>query len=184
MEPLFKDPSGENPLGKVVGLYTDPRDAQAAARKVRALPGMDASQLRLLGPHDAESAHHGVLGSGLQPAQRSLLQTLWQAPIALGVAGASVGALLFWRFMRSELPLVIDSPWPSALVLIVLGGVFGLLLGSAVSLPADQVQLIDSVHSALAQGGWALVLHPSSTEQASAVKDFLLASGAQVLTTP
>lgn len=184
MEPLLKDLSGENSVSKVIGLYTDPRDAQAAARKVLALPGMDSNQVRLLGPEDAENAHHGILGRGLKPAQRSLVQTIAHTPVALGVAGASLGALLFWRFMRNEWPLVTGSPWLAALALVMCGGIFGLLLGSALSLPADHVQLIDSVHSALANGGWALVLHPSSTEQTNAVKDFLLASGAQVLSTP
>lgn len=169
---------------QVIGVYTDQRDAQVAADKALAWPGLSASQVHLLAPQEADSALCAVLGTPIPPEQDGLSHPFLSSRAVAGLAGAIAGLVLFLWLMNSGHALVVRSPWLAALALIALGGAFGLLLGRAMSLRADHLQRIARVRSALADNCWVLVLHPSSAEQVLALKDFLTASGAQILHTP
>lgn len=175
---------GEKSLTKVVGLYADAQHAQAAAAKAQYLYGIAPGQVRLLGPQDAKNTHRNLFDCSMEPEQRSIFKTLFQAHGVTALAGAMGGLLLFFWLMDSGQPMVLSSPWLAAMALIGFGIIFGLLLGGLIALRPDHIQLITTVRSALAHNRWALVLHPSNAEQTRTAKDFLAATGAEVLSTP
>ena len=183
MEYLRKGLFGEKSLTKVVGLYPDAQRAQAAAAKVHHLHGMAPGQVRLLGPKDAKDTHRNLFDDTLEPEQRSTFSTIFKAHAVTGLVGGIAGLLLFFWLMDSAQPLVVSSPLWAAIALVGFGITFGLLLGGLIALRPDHIQLITTVRSALVHNRWALVLHPTTVEQTRAAKDFLAASGAEVLST-
>lgn len=183
MEYLLKGLFGEKSITKVVGLYSDAGDAQAAATKALALPGMVAQQVRLLGPKDARMSRRDLFGRSLEPEQRGIFRTIFQAHAVTGLAGALLGLLLYAWLYRSGQPMLLSSPVQAFIAIVGFATTFGLLLGGLIALRPDHIKLINSVRSALAQNRWALILHPTDAQQTQAAKDLLAASGAQVLST-
>lgn len=183
MEYLLKGLFGEKSLTKVVGLYPDAQLAQAAAAKAQHLCGMVPGQVRLLGPQDAKNTHRNLFGRTMEPEQRGIFKTIFQAHAVTGLVGGIAGLLLFFWLMESGQPMVVSSPLLAAIALLGFGITFGLLLGGLIALRPDHIQLITAVRSALRHNRWALVLHPTNAQQTRAAKDFLAASGAEILST-
>jgi len=183
MEYLLKGMFGEKSITKVVGLYPDAQRAQAAAAKARHLPGLTAGQVRLLGPQDARNARRDIFGTQLEPEQRGIFRTLLQTHAVTGLSGAVLGGLLYLWLLRSGQPMVASSPGLALLAIVGFATTFGLLLGGLIALRPDHIRLITAVRSALAGNRWAVVLHPTDAVQTQAAKDFLGASGAEVLST-
>lgn len=183
MEYLLKGLFGEKSLTKVVGLYPDAQLAQAAAAKAQHLCGMVPGQVRLLGPQDAKNTHRNLFGRTMEPEQRGIFKTIFQAHAVTGLVGGIAGLLLFFWLMESGQPMVVSSPLLAAIALLGFGITFGLLLGGLIALRPDHIQLITAVRSALSHNRWALVLHPTNAQQTRAAKDFLAASGAEILST-
>ncbi|NMM75492.1 hypothetical protein [Acidovorax sp. SRB_24] len=180
---LKKGLFGEQSVTKVVGLYSNQSDAQAAAARARALPGMAPGQVRLLGPQDAKVSHRNFFGRSLEPEQRGIFKTIFRAHAVTGVAGGVLGLLLFLWLYRSGQPMIASSPLLAFIAIVGFAITFGLLLGGLIALRPDHVQLITSVRSALASGRWALVLHPTDADQTQAAKDLLTATSAETLST-
>lgn len=184
MDPFLQSVLSSASPFRVIGVYTDERDAQVAAHKALAWPGLSASQVHLLAPQEGGGTARAVWGPALAPGQNALSHPFLSSRAVAGLAGAIAGLVLFLWLMNGAHALVVRHPWLAALALIALGGAFGLLLGRAMALRADQIQRITRVCSALADQRWVLVLHPGSAEQVRALADFLTASGAQLLETP
>ncbi|WP_027995660.1 hypothetical protein [Simplicispira psychrophila] len=183
MEYFLQGLLGEKSLTKVVGLYPNAQHAQAAAAKAHHLHGIAPAQVRLLGPKDAKNTQRDLFGHHMQPAQHGIVKTLFQAHAGATLAGGIGGLLLFFWLLNSGQPMVIGSPWLAAMALLGFGIAFGLLLGGLRALRPDHIKLITTVRSALANNRWALVLHPLNAEQTRTAKDFLVASGAEMLST-
>lgn len=183
MEHLFKGLFGEKSLTKVVGLYRNAADAAVAADKAQRLPGMTASQIRILGPKDARNSRRELFGRSLEPEQQGILKTILRAHLVTGIVGAALGLLLYAWLLKSGQPMVVSTPWLAFLAIVGFSTTFGLLLGGLISLRPDHVKLITDVRSALSDNQWALILHPTNAEQATAARDLLAASGAEVLNT-
>ncbi len=183
MEHTLKGMFGEQSVTKVVGLYNNQSEAEAAAQKAQSLPGMRAGQVRLLGPQDAKVSHREFFGSTLEPEQRGIFRTIFKTHAITGLAGAVLGVLLFaWLYSRGQ-PMITSSPLLAFIAIVGFATTFGLLLGGLLTLRPDHIKLITAVRSALAGNRWALVLHPVSEAQVQAAKNLLTSSGAETLST-
>ncbi len=180
---LKKGLFGEQSVTKVVGLYSDPDNARAAAARAQSLPGMAPGQVRLLGPEDAKVSHRDFFGRSLEPEQHGIFQTIFRAHAVTGVAGGVLGLLLFAWLYRSGQPMITSSPLLALIAIVGFATTFGLMFGGLIALRPDHVKLITSVRSALARGRWALVLHPTNADQTQAAKDLLTATSAEALST-
>ena len=183
MEHLLKGLFGEKSLTKVVGLYHSAADATAAADKAQRLPGMTPSQIRVLGPKDARNSRRELFGRSLEPEQQGIFNTLLRTHLVTGTIGAAIGLLVYAWLFKSGQPMVVSSPLVAFIAIVGFSTTFGLLLAGLISLRPDHVKLITDVRSALADNRWALILHPTNPEQATAARDLLAASGAEVLNT-
>lgn len=184
MQYLLKGLFGPKSRTKVVGIYHSAADMAAAADKARRLPGMAPSQIRVLGPKDAQNSHSELFGPLLEaPAQQGIFITLLRSHFAFGVAGGVAGLLLFaWLYSIGQ-PLLESRPLLAFIALVGVGIILGFFLGALISIRANHVKLISRVRSALAANCWALILYPASAEQTTAAKALLAASGAEVLST-
>ena len=183
MEHVLKGMFGEKSVTKVVGLYSTQKEAEQAANRARALPGLLPTQLRLLGPQDAKVSHSEFFGRSLEPEQRGIFNTLFKTHAIAGLAGAVLGLLLFFGLYSAGPPLVTSSPVPAFLATVGFATAFGLIAGGLLTLRPDHVQLITAVRNALDNHRWALVLHPFNADQEQSAKDLLSASGAETLST-
>ena len=74
MEYVLKGMFGEKSLTKVVGLFIDKTQADAAAADVMKTPGMVAGQTCVLGPQDAKMSHRELFGRSMEPEQRGIFK--------------------------------------------------------------------------------------------------------------
>jgi hypothetical protein len=181
VEYLLKGMFGEKSLTKVVGLFADKSQAEAAAVKVLKAPGMVAGQARVLGPQDASLSHREVFGRTMEPEQRGIFKTLLITHGITGLAGAVLGMVLFTWLYRTGQPMVASSPLLALIAIVGFATTFGLLLGGLMSLRPDHVWLITAVRSALKENRWAVVVHPLDASQTEAAKNLLRESGAELL---
>ena len=181
MDYLLKGLFGEKSLTKVVGLFADRQQADAAAAGVLNSPGMVPGQARVLGPQDAKMSRRELFGRAMEPEQRGIFKTLFFAHIVTGLAGGIAGLLLFLWLNRSGQPMVASSPLLAFIAFVGFGITFGLLLGGLIAIRPDHVWLINSVRSALQDKRWAVVVHPIDAGQTAAARETLRASGAEVL---
>ena len=181
MEYVLKGLFGEKSLTKVVGLFADKKQADAAAFEVQKAPGMAPWQSRVLGPQDSKMSRHNLLARTMEPEQGGIFKTLIMAHSVAGFLGAIVGGLLFFWLYRGGNGMVVASPMMALFPMVGFGAVLGLLLGGLISLRPDHVWLITAVRSALEQNQWALVVHPTDADQTAAVKQALNNSGANIL---
>ena len=181
MEYLLKGMFGEKSLTKVVGLFPDKNQAEAAAAQVLKAPGMVAGQARVLGPQDATFSHREVFGRTMEPEQRGIFKTLLMTHGITGVAGGVLGVLLFTWFYRTGQPMVASSPLLALIAIAGFATTFGLLLGGLISIRPDHVWLITAVRSALKENRWAVIVHPLDASQTEAAKNMLRQSGAELL---
>ncbi|CAN5343666.1 hypothetical protein BH10PSE16_BH10PSE16_12860 [soil metagenome] len=181
MEYILKGMFGEASLTKVAGLFSDRRQADAAAAEVLKAPGIAAGQVRVLGPQDARMSRREIFGRSLEPEQGGIFKTLFITHGITGLAGAIVGLLLFAWLYRSGQPMVASSPLLAFIAIVGFAITFGLLLGGLIAIRPDHVWLITAVRSALKKNKWAVIVHPLNTGQTDAARETLRKSGAEIL---
>lgn len=181
MEYVLKGMFGEKSLTKVVGLFIDKTQADAAAADVMKTPGMVAGQTRVLGPQDAKMSHRELFGRSMEPEQHGIFKTMLITHGVTGLAGGVLGVLLFIWFYRNGQPMVVSSPMLAFIAMVGFGMTFGLILGGLLTIRPDHIWLISAVRSALKENRWAVVVHPTDAEQTVAAKETLRQSGAEVL---
>jgi len=145
VEYILKGMFGEKSLTKVVGLFPDKSQADAAVSKVLKAPGMVAGQVRVLGPEDAKMSRREIFGRTMEPEQRGIFKTLFLTHGITGLAGALLGVLLFTWFYRSGQPMVASSPMLAFIAIVGFATTFGLLLGGLIAIRPDHVWLITAV---------------------------------------
>ena len=181
MEYILKGLFGEKSLTKVVGLFADKNQADAAAAGVLRAPGMVAGQARVLGPQDAKLSRRDLFGRTMEPEQRGIFRTLFLTHGITGLVGGVAGLLLFLWLYRSGQPMVASSPLLAFIAIVGFAITFGLLLGGLIAIRPDHVWLITAVRSALKKNRWAVIVHPTDADQTAAVREILRDSGAEVL---
>jgi len=183
MEYTMKGMFGEKSLTKVVGVFPDKAQADAAASQVLKAPGMLLDQARVLGPQDARMSRREIFSRTLEPEQRGIYKSIFITHGVTGLVGAVVGLLLYVWLLRSGHPAVASSPLLAFIPIVGFATTFGLLLGGLMTIRPDHVWLITKVRGALKHNRWAVVVHPLDPDQREAAKAALGASGGQVLST-
>jgi len=181
MEFILKGMFAEKSLTKVVGVFPDKAQADAAAARILKTPGMLLDQARVLGPQDARMSHREIFSRTLEPEQRGIFKSIFITHGITGLAGGIVGLLLFTWLLRSGQPMVASSPLLAFIAIVGFSITFGLLLGGLLTIRPDHVWLITAVRGALKKNQWAVVVHPLDTDQTEAARQVLDASGGQVL---
>jgi hypothetical protein len=174
---------GERSLTKVVGLFAQKSEAESSMAQVLRLCGLQAGQVRLLGPHDAKAPHREWFSQALEPETHGMARTFFQTHVVGAMAGAAAGLGLFAWLYRAGHPMIASSPGLAFMALVGFGTTFGLLAGGLVSMRPDHIQLITRVRSALRHEHWAVVTHPITPEQTARVKALLHESAAEVVST-
>ncbi|SFE03316.1 hypothetical protein [Paracidovorax konjaci] len=184
MDHLMQGMFGERSLTKVAGIYTERDQAEAMVGRALRLPGMQRTQVRLLGPQDARASRRDLFGRQLEPEQAGIWRTIVRSHVVTGLAGAVAGVLFHAWLLRGGQPMVASSPLLAFIAIVGFATTFGLLFGGLVSLRPDHIRLISHVRSALRAGHWAVVVHPTDSHQALVSQDLLEGSGAaQVVST-
>ncbi len=164
---------GERSLTKVAAVF-DSRDlAETAAQRLKNVPGMNVSQVQLVGPEDTTGVVEAPLSRKLEPEQAGIWRTLVRAHIVTGLVGAVAGCALYLAFRWSENPAVLSSPLISLGVMIFFGSIFGMLIGGLLTLRPDHYRVTVSVRKAIKRGRWAVVSHPMNSRQTTLVMNEL-----------
>jgi hypothetical protein len=174
---------GEKPQGKVVGMFARKTDADMAVRRLLRLPGMQAGQVRLLGPEDALLRSRDLLGKALEPAGQGMFNTLVRAHAVAGLAGCALGLIAFGYLVADNQPAVLSNPLLAFIAIVGFGATCGLMLGALAALRPDRVWVMSRVGSALRARQWVVVAHPTDPHQTTLAQDLLHSSEAQVVRT-
>lgn len=181
MDSLLKGLFAEKSPTKVVGLFANRDQAEAAVARVLATPGIMTGQARLLGPPDAGISRQEIFGRNMEPEQRGIFHTLLLTHGITALAGAVVGLVVFAGLYLGDQPMVVASPLFALMAIVGFAVAFGLLLGGFLSIRPDHVWLINKVRDALRHNRWAVIVHPTDENQISAARQTLQQSGAEVL---
>lgn len=179
MDHLLQGMFGEKSLTKVAGIYTERDQADAMVGRALRLPGMQRTQVRLLGPQDARASRCDLVARSLEPEQAGIFRTLVRSHLVTGIAGAVVGVLFYAWLLRGGQPMVAGSPLLAFVAIVGFATTFGLMAGGLVTLRPDHIRLISQVRSSLRAGYWAVVIHPTDSHQALVSQDLLQGSGAE-----
>ena len=174
---------GERSVSKLAGVYGQQDAAEGAASRLAGVAGLQAAQMRVLGPQDAKLSHHEIFARSVEPEVGGIFRTMLRTHAVFAVVGAVVGVVLFALVYASGLAMVVASPVFSFAVIVGFATIFGMLFAGLLSLRPDHTVLMNELRSALNERRWAVVVHPTSEQQFDAAKQALQASGAQVLTT-
>jgi len=183
MDYLLQGLFGERSLTKVAGLFAQQSQAETSMAQMLRIGGLQAGQVRLLGPQDARASRRDLFARSLEPEPRGIARTFFQSHIVVGAAGAAAGLALFAWFYNAGHPMIVSSPLLAFIALVGFGTTFGMLGGGLLSMRPDHVLLITKVRSALRHNHWAVVAHPTSAEQAARVKEVLQGHSAEVVST-
>ena len=164
---------------KLAALFPSETAARDALTAAAGAAGIGPAQARLLTPADARASRRELFGVKVQPESTGIARTFFRAHLVLGLIGAAIGALAWW--LAREHPALASTPVMSAAALIGFGAVFGLLLGGAVTLRPDQVQVIARLRSGLRAGKFGVVFHPFDQGQVDAIRSALQAKNVEVM---
>lgn len=183
MSYLLQGLFGERSLTKVVGLFAQKSQAESSMTQVLSAGGLQAGQVRLLGPQDAKAPHRELFSQAMEPETQGIARTVFQTHVVGAMAGAAAGLGLFAWLYRAGHPMIVSSPMLAFIALVGFGTTFGMLAGGLLAMRPDHIRLITRVRSALRHEHWAVVTHPTTPEQAARVKAVLHDSAAEVVST-
>ena len=164
---------GERSVTKVAAVFDNRDLAETAAQRLKQVPGMEASQVQLVGPSDKSGVVEAPLSRKLEPEQAGIWRTLIRAHIVTGLVGAVAGCALYLAFRWGQHPAILSSPLLSLGVMIFFGSIFGLMLGGLLTLRPDHYRVTAAVRKAIKRGRWAVVSHPVSPQQTTLVMNEL-----------
>ncbi|MFO7764744.1 MAG: hypothetical protein R6V61_13550 [Wenzhouxiangellaceae bacterium] len=169
--------TGESSDHKLAAIFaSEPAAREAAVEVVDAL-GLDNDQVKVIkaGDDDAERK--------LEPESRGIWHTLIRAHLWLGLAGAVIGAILYFALSVAGVPFVVGNPAWASSMFIVLCFVGGLLVGGAVTVRPDHAPYIRAAVSALRDGKSLVIVHARDLEQLRQAKEELEKHDADVIPT-
>jgi hypothetical protein len=156
---------GEKSITKVAGLFASRTDADNAVRALLDASTLAASQVRVLGPKDGETARDAVLDRAVEPEQRGIWRTIIRAHATMAVLGLLAGVLVYAALMVSGSPALQGTGGLGFMVFAGFGIMFGLILGGLLALRPDHGRVIHLVRRGLQGGEWAVVAHPRDAGQ-------------------
>lgn len=169
--------TGESSSHKLAAIFASEPAAREAAVKVVDAVGLDNDQVEVVNPGDDEP------GRKLEPESRGIWHTLIRAHLWLGLAGAAIGAILYFLLWAAGVAAVVDNTAWAAGMLILGFFVGGLLLGGLVTARPDHVPYIRAAASALRDGKSVVVVHARDLEQLRQAKAELEKHHADVIPT-
>lgn len=169
--------TGESSNHKLAAIFASEPAARDAAGKVVDALGLDEKQVEVVNPGDDEP------GRALEPESRGIWHTLIRAHVWLGLAGAVIGAILYFLLAAANVPFVVDNPAWALSMFVVLCFVGGLLAGGAVTVRPDHAPFIRAAGSALRDGKSLVIVHARDLQQLRQAKDELEKHDADVIPT-
>jgi hypothetical protein len=167
---------GERSLTKVAGIYRSRESADAARSRLLEV-GWPASHAVLLTPDDGRRARRDLLARKVEPEPRGIWKTIVRAHVVAGAVGLAVGVGTWAALLAAGNVLVSSAPVASGAAIVFIATAFGGMAGGLIALRPDHAQLITALRSALREGRFAVVAHPTDEAQAAAA-EAALRSGA------
>lgn len=174
---------GERSLTKVAGLFNQQSQAENSMAEVLRIGGVQAGQVRLLGPQHARAPRQEIFSRSMEPEATGMARTFFQSHFVCGAAGAVLGLGIYAWFYRAAHPMIMSSPLLSFIALVGFGTTFGMLFAGLLSMRPDHIRMITKVRSALRHNHWAVVAHPVDPQQTEKVKEVLQSQASEVITT-
>lgn len=168
---------GERATTKIAGVFESESAAHAAADSLKSTVGLQSTQVLLVDPQEKDYAKK------LEPEPQGIARTAMRAHIMLGLAGFVAGILVWSGLYAADLPAILSSPGLSAMAVIFLCTIAGLLLGGLVTSRPDHQVVIHRVRKAAEEGHWSLIVHPRTARECDAVMVELTALRADVVRT-
>ena len=156
---------GEQSLTKIAAIFDSRARAETTALRLRQAAGLSEAQIKLVGPQDTAGVVEAPLSRKLEPESSGIWHTILRAHLVTGLAGMTLGGLLYLGLWLSGNAAVISHPFLMLLVTVFFGTIFGLLLGGLLSLRPDHYRVMAAVRKAIKRGGWAVISHPVNHDQ-------------------
>jgi hypothetical protein len=167
----------ERSLSKVAAVYDHLHGAELATARVKALAGVDDRRIQVVCPGDADA------GRKVEPEGIGIARTAIRAHATCAVAGIVVASVLWTALRLAGLPLIVSTPGTSLFALTLMGAMFGLMAGGALTLRPDHDLVNAGVSEASRAGRWSVVVHPVSRRELERSADALAGTGVPVLRT-
>ncbi len=168
---------GERATTKIAAVFDTKSSALSTADVLKSAIGLQSTQVLLVDPNEKDYAKK------LEPEPQGIARTAVRAHAMLGLAGLVAGILVWFALYAADLPAILTSPGLSAMAIIFLGAIAGLLLGGLITSRPDHQLVIQRVKTATEEGRWSLIVHPRNARECDAVMVELTASGADVART-
>ena len=159
---------GEKSLTKVAAVFATKADAETAATQTKRAAALDDPQVYVVGPPDGATPGSPAFSRKLEPEQGGIWHTLIRAHVFGGVVGLVLGVLLYLAFFSADSAAVKSMPGMSLVAMAFFGMLIGLLGGGLLTARPDHSRVISTVRRAIANGRWAVVVHPLTQQQLDA----------------
>ncbi|MDQ7988341.1 MAG: hypothetical protein REI09_01795 [Candidatus Dactylopiibacterium sp.] len=167
--------TGETSRTLVGAIYADRAAATAVASRLIAHVALATWQVSVLHPGDTAFARK------LEPEREGIWHTLIRSHVVLGLAGMVLGAVIGGVMVMGNLMSAADSPGAVMAAAVGFCTMGGMMLGGLISLRPDHTRVNERLRGALAEGKWAVVVHPADTDQTRRVTDLLEGSGGEIV---
>jgi hypothetical protein len=169
--------SAERYTSKVGAEFGGLEQADRAVERLKASAGIDASQIRIVGPNDPS------LDRKLEPEPRGVAKTIVRSHVILGAAGLLVGLIAAFVLEQSGIALFAWSAPYTYGTFGFVGAMLGMLLAGLFSVRPDHDPLITRVKEGVRAGRWYLLVHTRNDSEKSRAKQTLEGMGSDVLST-
>ncbi|TCW30823.1 hypothetical protein [Gulbenkiania mobilis] len=166
---------GERALTKLAGVCDTPDRANAVAQRLQRDGHLSQEQVQVVFPNDPK------FSLKLEPEPRGMVKTAARTHLILGGLGLVVGLLAYGLMWLLHVDFVILSPVASFLAAIILGLVFGMLLGGLVAIRPDHTVVVETVRKAVDTGKCAVIAHPKSEKERADTTRILKEAGVEVV---
>ena len=168
---------GEKATTKIAAVFDSESQALSAADFLKSAAGLQSTQVLLVEPYERDYAKK------LEPEPQGVARTAIRAHAMLGLAGLVAGILIWFALYAADIPAIDSSPGLSAMAIIFLGSIAGLLLGGLITSRPDHQIVIQRVKTATEAGQWSLIVHPRDARECDVVIEKLTAAGADIART-
>ena len=148
---------GEESITKVVGVYSDRASALTARERLAAMKMATV----LLQPSDARWRARDFLSRSFEPESRGIWHSLIRTHLLAGMIGLALG-LCIWGVLNAQgVSMVTSSPMLSLMFIAFFAAMMGLMVGGLLALRPDHSVVFEELRSALRDGSYAVVAHPT-----------------------
>lgn len=150
---------GERALSKISAAFETQQEAESALKNLQASADFGSGQLQMVAPFEQD------YGRKLEPESQGVARTAVKSHLVLGTIGFVLGILVWIVLYAMGMAIIRSSMVGSAVAIIFLMSVAGLLLGGLLTARPDHQMVIQEVRAATEAGKWSVVVHPLSPAQ-------------------